>query len=53
MIERRDAAADEDPVADGLAPEILKRRVAASRAMAHNLRAGALKVGRLVAVSTV
>jgi sarcosine/dimethylglycine N-methyltransferase len=48
-IERWADAAGADRAADGLSPEILKQRVAASRAMAHNLRVGSLKVGRLIA----
>lgn len=50
IIERWGAAAEEGRVVDGLAPEVLKKRVAASRAMEHNLRVGSLKVGRLVAM---
>lgn len=34
----------------GLSAEVLQARVAASRAMEHNLRVGALKVGRILAV---
>ncbi|WP_162408857.1 SAM-dependent methyltransferase [Acuticoccus sediminis] len=50
IIARWGAAADEGRSLDGLAPEVLAKRVAASRAMEHNLRVGSLRVGRLVAV---
>lgn len=49
IIERWGDAAAAGRTADGLSPEILKQRVAASRAMEHNLRVGSLKVGRLIA----
>jgi len=49
-IDRWGAAADAGREASGLSPEVLRKRVAASRAMEHNLRVGSLKVGRLVAV---
>jgi SAM-dependent methyltransferase len=48
-IARWGAAAEAGRSADGLSPEVLAKRVAASRAMEHNLRVGSLKVGRLVA----
>ncbi|MCB1481187.1 MAG: methyltransferase domain-containing protein [Rhodobiaceae bacterium] len=51
VIERWGPAADANKTASGLAPEVLKKRVAASRAMEHNLRVGSLRVGRLVAVN--
>ena len=49
MIDRGGRAADAGQSADGLAPEVLEQRVAASRAMENNLRVGSLKVGRLIA----
>jgi SAM-dependent methyltransferase len=49
IIERWGSAADAGQSADGLSPEVLEQRVAASRAMEHNLRVGSLKVGRLIA----
>jgi SAM-dependent methyltransferase len=49
IIDRWGSAADAGQSADGLSPEVLKQRVAASRAMEHNLRVGSLKVGRLIA----
>lgn len=49
VIDRWGAAADAGQSASGLPPEVLEKRVAASRAMEHNLRVGSLKVGRLVA----
>lgn len=50
IIDRWGVAADSGQEVDGLSPEVLNKRVAASRAMEHNLRVGSLKVGRLVAV---
>lgn len=52
IIDRWGAAADAGQAIDGLEPAALEKRVAASRAMEHNLRVGSLKVGRLVAVSS-
>jgi SAM-dependent methyltransferase len=52
IIDRWGSAADAGQSADGLSPEVLEQRVAASRAMEHNLRVGSLRVGRLLATRT-
>jgi sarcosine/dimethylglycine N-methyltransferase len=49
IIKRWGRAADAGQSADGLSPEVLEQRVAASRSMEYNLRVGSLKVGRLLA----
>lgn len=48
-IERWEAALAQGSGSEGLAPEVLEKRLAASRAMEHNLRVGSLIVGRLIA----
>ncbi|MBY6091854.1 SAM-dependent methyltransferase [Maritimibacter alkaliphilus] len=52
IIDRWGAAADAGREVDGLPAEVLVKRVAASRAMEHNLRVGSLRVGRLISVKT-
>jgi len=48
-IERWEASLAKGSGSEGLAPEVLEKRLAASRAMEHNLRVGSLMVGRLIA----
>jgi ubiquinone/menaquinone biosynthesis C-methylase UbiE len=51
-IENYDAALAENRSAQGLSPEVIQKRRAASVAMEKNLRTGSLKVGMLIATKS-